>query len=86
MTIGSDEEAYAFDALPIEHKIGFYWKNLHLDSVTCMAEWQDPEVRAKYGYALGLLVNRAANEVEGIRAVNWMKALLHQDGFARIES
>lgn len=85
MCIKSDEMAYKFDALPIEHKIGFYWKDLHLESVVCMPEWQDPMLRAKFEYDFASLVNRAADEMNGIRSINWMKALLHQRDFCRVK-
>ena len=48
MTIRSDEMALKFDQLPIEHKIGFYWKDLGLKSVICMPEWNDEAYRARF--------------------------------------
>lgn len=85
MTIRSDEMAYKFDSLPIENKMGFYWKDLGLESVVYMPEWKSTEIRAKFGYNFSVLANRAATETTGIRSINWMKALLHKDGFRRIE-
>ena len=85
MTIRSDEMAYKFHELPIEHKMGFYWKDLGLDSIICMPEWNSPKCRAKFGYDFAVLTNRAADETNGIRAINWMKALLHKEGYNRVQ-
>lgn len=85
MTIYSEEAAYEFDALPIKNKIGFYWKDLGLDSVVFMPEWDDPHTRARFGYDFSTLVNRVADGGRGIRSVDWMRALLHKDGFRRVE-
>lgn len=84
MTINSDEMAYKFDALPIKNKIGFYWKDLHLDSIICTPQWNEPSFRAKMAYTYHYFINKIAIENNGgVRAVNWMKALLHQEGFRR---
>ena len=85
MVIRSDRMAHAFHELPLKHKIGFYWKELHLDSVVCMPEWNDPKVRARLGYDFCSMVNRAADDDNGFRSINWMKALLHHEGFKRVE-
>jgi len=85
MTIYSEEMAYLFDKLPIENKIGFYWKELNLNSVICMPEWNNPKVRERYNSDFSALINRVADEENGIRAINWIKALQHKGGFNRIE-
>ena len=85
MTIRSDEMAYKFDELPIKHKIGFYWKDLGLDSVICMPEWNNPKCRAKFVYNFAHFTNCVADETKGIRAVNWMRALLHKNGYSRVQ-
>lgn len=84
MTIRSDEMAYKFNELPIEHKIGFYWKDLGLDSVIYMPEWQDENIRAMLGYNFSGLTNRVADGTYGIQTIDWMKALLHEEGYCRI--
>ncbi len=86
MTIRSDEMAEKFNELPIKNKIGFYWKDLGLDSVVCLPQWNDPTIRAQFNYDFAVLVNRIANETCGIRAINWMKALLHEKDFLRIQA
>ena len=86
MTIRSDEAAYAFDALPIKHKLGFYWKELNLKSVVCIPEWSNPEIRRRYAYDFALIVNSIANGRTGTyrcKNINWMKFLQFQDGFIR---
>ncbi len=85
MSIRSDQMARQFNELPIEHKMGFYWKDLGLDSVICMPEWKTPSIRQKYGFDFARLANRVADEAGGIRTVNWMKALLHEDGYSRVK-
>lgn len=86
MAIRSDEAAYTFNALPIEHKLGFYWKELNLKSVVCIPEWSNPKIRRRYGYNFAGLVNRIAEGRAGIQRcqnINWMKFLQFQDGFIR---
>lgn len=85
MTIRSDEMAYKFDALPIENKIGFYWKELGLKSVVCIPEWNNSSIRAKFEYNFTTFVNQIANEILGVKSINWMKALLHESDYKRIE-
>lgn len=84
MTIRSDKMAQKFNDLPIKHKIGFYWKDLGLDSVVYTPEWNEVSIRAKFNYDFAGLVNRAADDTCGFRYINWMKALLHQEGFKRV--
>ena len=86
MTIRSEEMAYKFDSLPIENKIGFYWKELDLESVVCIPEWNDASIRAKFGYDFASLINKAAVETWGMRSINWMKVLLHQKDYRRIDN
>lgn len=52
MTLFSEDAAYEFDQLPIKHKMGFFWKNLGLDSVVYMPEWENPQTRGMFGYFL----------------------------------
>ncbi len=86
MTIRSEEAAYAFEALPIEHKLGFYWKELNLKSVVCIPEWNNPKIRRRYGYNFAWLVNRIADGRTGIyrcQNINWMRFLQFKDDFIR---
>lgn len=85
MTIRSDEMAYKFDRLPIKNKIGFYWKDLKLDSVVYLPEWNSGKIRKKFYYNFAILANHMASEEQGVRAVNWMKALQHKKDFRRTE-
>lgn len=86
MTIYSEEAAYEFDSLPIKNKVGSYWRDIGLNSVVFMPEWNDPHTRARCNYNFGSLVNRVASENCGIRSIDWMRALLHKDGFRRVEA
>lgn len=88
MTIGSDEAAYAFDALPIEHKLGFYWKELNLKSVVCIPEWSNSKIRYKYANNFVSIINGIADEsgrsgARRCQIINWMRFLLFKDGFIR---
>lgn len=85
MAIRSGQMARRFSEMPIEHKMRFYWKGLELDSVIYMPEWKNPSIRGKYGYDLARLVDSAADEAGGIRTINWMKALLHNDSYSRVK-
>ena len=84
MTIESDKSAHVFDEPPIQNKIGFYWKGLGLDSIICLKEWYDPKTRRKFNYCFSGMVNRVADEADGIRAIDWMKALLHKNDYRRL--
>lgn len=84
MTLYSDGMAYEFDSLPIEHKIGFYWKDLNLDSVVCIPEWNNPQIRSKFDCNFSNIVNRVAEENMGIRSINWMNALQHKGDIRRV--
>lgn len=84
MSIQSDEMAYKFNELNIHNKIGFYWKELGLENIVYLPGWNDPIVRHKYGYNFSIYVNRVADENNGVRAINWMKALLHENNYKRI--
>lgn len=86
MTIESEEYAYKFNSLPIKKKIGFYYKDLGLDSVVYIPEWNSPKIRARFAYSFSSYVNRVAKETEGVRAINWMKALQADVDFRRIGS
>jgi len=70
MCIRSDEMAFKFDKLPIKNKIGFYWKDLGLESVVYMPEWADSRIRSRFMYNFTGLVNRATDDMYGIRAIN----------------
>ena len=72
-----------FEDVPIKHKIGFYWKELNLSSVICLPRWNDPAYRSRFDYCFSAMVNRIATEEDGVRAVNWMKALLHENDYKR---
>ncbi len=84
MTIRSDEMAYKFEEVKLSHKVGFYWKDLHLKSVVCLPDWENPEIRLKYGHNFSTYVNEIAAEREGERAINWMKLLKHEKDYMRI--
>lgn len=75
MTIYTDEEAYAFDSLDIEKKIGFYQKDLNLESVVYLKEWEDLKMRHKYGYSFSLMVNALPYQTEMCN-VDWLSFLL----------
>lgn len=85
MTIRSEKAAYEFDKVEIKNKVGFFWKDLGLESVVYMPEWNDPAIRAKFGYDFARLVNHVAIEAGGIWRIDWMRLLLHKDNFKRID-
>lgn len=83
MTLYSEEAARKFSELPIKNKMGFFWEDLGIDCIVYMPEWNDPQFRAKFGYSFTQFVNAVATEENGIYAINWLKALLHEDGYRR---
>ncbi|MBP9996334.1 MAG: DUF1919 domain-containing protein [Lachnospiraceae bacterium] len=85
MTIRSDEMAYRFNELQIANKIGFYWKDLKLENVVCLKEWDSPQIRQRFGYDFARYVNEIANEGFGVRAIDWMNVLLHKKTITRVD-
>lgn len=84
MVIEGDDMAYAFEALPVKHKIGFYYKELHLKSVVYLPEWQNSDLRFARFFSFNQLVLRMIDEKgSSLPRINWMKLLLHEEDYIR---
>ena len=82
----SDEEAYAFDKLPIKRKLGFYYKNLGLDNVVYVDEWNDLNKRYHHaGDWSAFVVHYFSNSFEYISHINWIKFLCGQKDYLRFQ-
>lgn len=77
MICQSDQEAYDFDKLNIEKKVGFYYKDLGLDNVVYIPEWMDWKNIFEYDSEWGSYVNQyMRNFVKGPPSIDWIKFLL----------
>lgn len=77
MTIQSDEDAYEFEALAINKKLGFYYKDLQLKHVIYCPEWRDPQIRQQYNWSWPSCANTLfRNSMGYVGKVNWLKYLL----------
>lgn len=56
MDIHNDKEAYKFEDLKLKTKIGFYYKDLNLDSIIYIENWKDMKLRHKYKWDFSLLM------------------------------
>lgn len=79
MIINTDEEAYAFEHIPIKKKIGLYYKDLSLPNIIYCPDWLNNEnLRQQYGYRWGWFA-----DVYGLNKVNWLKFLTDQEKYVR---
>lgn len=83
MTIEDDESAYSFERLPLKYKLGFYYKDLRLSSILYTPEWQTESVRVRNNFCYSAFVNRIGENSNGQANINWLKLLLHKDGWLR---
>lgn len=82
MVITTDEEAYKFDQLPIERKLGFYYKDLNLKSVIFTPEWNDRKVRYCHQYR-NFIHQYYGKTIENVGRIDWIKFLNGNDNFFR---
>ena len=84
MTIQSDEEAYAFEEVDIEKKIGFYYKDLGLKHVLCVPEWPNISDVIEFDSHFPFYINNYMRDfVKGVPLIDWMKFLLGEKNFVR---
>ena len=83
-TIFSDEDAYRFDKLNVEKKIGFYYKDLGLKSVFYCPEWYDQSIRDRYAsYFVGFAIDRVTDDEKYYRNIDWIRFLLGKEDYIR---
>lgn len=83
-TIFSDEDAYRFEELDIEKRVGFYYKDLGLKHVFFCPEWSDQDIIHKYSSCFTSFVNdRMTSPNHYYRNINWIRFLLGKDNFIR---
>lgn len=77
MLIMSDEEAYEFDKLNIERKIGIYYKDLQLDSVIYCKEWDNnPQLWLENNFNWNAYAVKYMTNTQGKNSrINWIKFL-----------
>lgn len=84
MIIQSDQEAYAFDKLNIERKIGFYYKNLGLENVICINEWSNKKNIIEFDSMFPFFVNNyMRNFAKEVPIIDWMKFFNGEKEFVR---
>lgn len=85
MIIRTDEEAKEFDRLPIERKLGFYWKDLKLKSVLYTPEWEKGEnIKYKYYYWYSNFIHRFyVRCIDNLGKIDWIRFLNGEKDFLR---
>lgn len=84
MTLYSDEDARRFNDLPIENKIGFYFRNLQLKSVIYLPEWNDYRIRQEYAHQFSAYVRSNLNKLNGAaKAFSMLKILAGETDYIR---
>ena len=77
MTIQSDEDAYEFEALPINRKLGIYYKDLQLEHIIYCPEWRDSHIQQQYNWSWPSFANTLfRNSMGYVGKINWLKYLL----------
>lgn len=80
----SDEDAYAFEQLPIKKKLGFYYKDLHLNHVVYLKKWEDAKIRCEMGGNFwGFVVRYCSNSYQYSSYIDWIKFLYNQTNYVR---
>lgn len=80
----SDKDAYSFEQLPIKKKLGFYYKDLHLEHVLYLKDWDN--VQNKYeneGNFLGFVVRYCSNSYQYTSYIDWINFLYDQKDYVR---
>lgn len=76
MIIQSDEEAYRFEELDIDKKIGVYYRNLPLKSVVFCSEWeQNAKLRRQFDFNWPKYANRYMTNWNMLGRVDWIRFL-----------
>lgn len=83
--LGTDEDAYEFEALQIKKKLGVYYKDLKLSSVVYCSEWsKDKDAQLRYGFNFNSFINyymTCGQEMRG--KINWIKFLNGEQDYIR---
>lgn len=64
MIIENDQLLEAFLKVPIEKKIGFYYKDVGLSNIIYISEWNRLDLRVKYNYNFRTYIHSLCNPVE----------------------
>lgn len=84
MIIQNDKEAYEFAELPIEKKIGFYYKDMNVPSIIKIDGWDNQEMRRSVMYRWHVYANCCVLNTKGkIGKIDWIKFLNGTEGFVR---
>lgn len=85
MAINNDNEAINFDKLDIKTKIGFYYKQLNLNSVIYLKQWEDKRIQSGWGYTFdGFVWSTAKNDTRFFnKHFDALKLLNGEENFKR---
>ncbi len=84
MTIQSDEDAYAFEEIAIEKKLGIYYKDLGLKDIIYIPEWENKEIRHRYNWSWANMANDYMTNFRGhVSCVDWIRFLNGQKNYRR---
>lgn len=74
MTIQSDEDAYAFEEIEINKKIGIYYKDLKLPDIVWCPIWNSSDVKFEYRWNWPIVANDYMSNSRGhFSHVDWLK-------------
>lgn len=81
--IKSDDMAKVFDKLPIKNKVGFYFKQLDLESIVCLNEWNNEKVKLLFAYSFENYVMSICRMNYSSSAIDFFKLLNGEKDFIR---
>lgn len=82
-----DKDAYAFEQLSIEKKLGFYYKDLHLEHVLYLKKWNNAYTRYENaGNFMAFVVRYCSNSYQYSSCIDWIKFLYDGNDYVRFFS
>lgn len=75
--------ARKFDKIPIKNKVGFYFKQLNLDSIVCLNEWNNSEIKYQFSYSFTNYILRMCQMDYSLCSIDFLKLLNGDKDFLR---
>ena len=86
MIIQSDQDAYAFEEIGIEKKLGIYYKDLGLKDIVYISDWENAEIRRIHNWNWPAMANIYMTNFQGhASCVDWIKFLNGRKDYRRFE-
>lgn len=81
MVIENDEIAERFSALQFDHKLGFYYKDTGLKDILYLKEYDNHDVRYKYGYHFRKYIHNIMFAQDALNTIDVLKMLNCEDDY-----